>query len=243
MSENEKTIRLGDSLPARDGKAPQAAPPGPRGRVVARDGSTGEALFERDNIIVLRGRVFALEKMFEDAVPPGTSQGGYAYARNLSRTVCLFCVGSGGAPASDPFSPYAPAFSDVAMTTPEPFRVVDPADPAGFPPLTAAEQLVYYSPVTDGAGVTRYYSKRFEELDPEWVVDTSGNEAYKKLVLRVGELDCRGRTVSELGLQVAAYDAASNEMSDVELLSRLTFPTESLADPAKVIVVEYYVYA
>jgi hypothetical protein len=218
------------------------------GLVVLRNPLTGEELLRKWNLITLRGRVLALELLFNDPVPLGTSQGSVNYvtgAQSLTRSIIMFSIGSGGAPAADPFNPVVPAYSDMALATPEAFRKTDTTNAttlAQFPALTPAEQMVYYNAVTSGT-ITQYYSKRFDVLQPAWTVDTVNNEAYKKIILRIGDLDARGKTINELALQVANYNSGTNAMSGIEQFTRITFASESLVNPSKQLLVEYYIYA
>ena len=70
--------------------------PGFTGVVSLKD-NTGRVIFQkRHNLIVLRGRTFALERLFSDAV---TSADVAAYISDLNRKVIAFGVGKGGAPA------------------------------------------------------------------------------------------------------------------------------------------------
>jgi len=220
-----------------------------RGKVVIKD-DNGNVILEKDNMIVLRGRVFALETLFSDLNEDPE------YLKNLNRTVCLFKMGNGGTPVSSPFQPYTPNHTDLDLASPLPFRIVDAND--SRTQLTTAEQQVYYGDVvsTLNPDVREYYYKRFENVDPEWRIDKIGNEAYKKMVLHVNELDfkttptgnvddpyTRNAIVNELGLFFAHYNTVSNKYEDIEMFSRICFNTEALKSATKAITIEYYIFA
>jgi len=203
---------------------------------------TGKVILrKKQNLIVLRGRTFALEKLFDDTI---TTTNVPSYQTNLNRKICLFGVGTGGAPMADPFAPIPPVPLNEALSERAPFRTTCPggSDPAFPTALDAGEELIYYDMVVDGI-YEHYYGKRFEYLDPEWGVFPGDNEIYKKIVLRVNDKDARGKHINELMLYIAGYDSGANEMVDIEAFSHITFPTESLLDLTKQLLVEYYIYS
>ena len=219
-----------------------------RGKVKFLD-DEGNLLFEKDNLIVLRGRVFALEKMFNDDNNEGS------YDKNLNREIVMFKIGTGGAPENNPFQPYTPEFSDLDIAQPIPFRVVDGND--ADTTLTAEEENVYYDAKINSVDstLTEYYGKRFDQQDPIWEIDLANNEVYKKMIMKVDTKDfrtvptgnpdqpfTREANINELGLYFAFFNDTTNKMEDVELFSRLTFSTEPLSNLSKSITIEYYIF-
>jgi hypothetical protein len=219
-----------------------------RGRVIIRD-EFGNVILEKDNLIVLRGRTFALEKLFNMTI---TSSSGYKM--DLNRQVCLFKVGSGGADvASAPFTPYVPKFSDLDLVTPVPFVSVDANknnvsseqnNPSYVTSLTTTQARTYYQPVarTSQTSITDYFCKVFDTT-PSWFFDNVNNEVYVHCTLRVAASDARNQYVNELGLFFGDYNATANTYSNIEMFSRICFDTESLTNQTKQLVVDYYIYA
>ena len=219
-----------------------------RGKVLMRD-EAGNIILEKDNLIVLRGRTFALEKIFDDTI--STNSG---YKRNLNRRVVLFKIGNGGADVeAAPFDPFVPNFKDEILGNEIPFITVDPgknadpekqANPSIVTALTPAEKNIYYDgrPDPGNPNVIHYYAKRFES-EPEWYFDKTNNEVYKRIVLRINTKDARNQYINELALCIAEYDSSSNTYKDIELFSRICFDTESLINLSKQILIEYFIYA
>jgi hypothetical protein len=216
-----------------------------RGKVVFKD-KDGNVILERDNEIVLRGRTFALEKLFEAVIT------GSPYEQNLDRKVSMFKIGSGGAPESNPFEPYEPNYDDMGLTTPQPFLTVDPnkmsdpekaSNPSIVTELSPEQELKYYLPVVDSLDpqVTHYYGKTFESQ--EWGFDQANNEVFRKLTLLISDLDVRDLNINELSLMIAHYDDLNNSFQQVEAFSRICFPTENFSNLSKSVTVEYYIYA
>jgi hypothetical protein len=227
-----------------------------RGHVVLRD-ENGDIILEKDNMIVLRGRTFALEKLFDStASGSGFPTGASAYIENLNRKICLFKIGKGGAPISSPFSPDAVSYEDTDLVEPIPFVIHDPTgtelDPDNnsiiedLPTRIANKphkyQLGVNSTIISTTGSKDYYAKTFD-ADPEWYYNLTDNEVYKKITCSIGLIDARNEIVNELGLFFGSYDNVTGIISNVEMFSRITFDTESLSNPTKQIIVEYYVYA
>jgi hypothetical protein len=215
-----------------------------KNKIIIRDAITNEILLEDwPNLIVLRGRTYALEKLFAD--PIGASGTNPAYVNNLNRKIALFSIGDGGAPSADPFNPTPPEPLDQALGNRIPFRTVDSRDAATN--LSVPEQSMYYQSVVtnlnDGAPytLTKYYAKTFDVADPEWGLDTANNEVYKKIVLRISDKDARNLGVNEIMLMIAEWTGST--YADIEAYSIITFPTESLLDPTKQLIIEYYVYS
>mgnify|MGYP000200465618 CR=1 FL=1 len=217
------------------------------GKVIMRN-EKGEVILEKDNLIVLRGRTFALEKLFETAIVGST------YVQNIDRKIALFKVGTGGTPPAAPFDPYVPQYTDMDLSAPVPFLIVDPTKISGGDPekisnpsivveLTPEQQLKYYLPEVDPAfpEQTKMMGKKFET--EEWVYSLATNEVYRKLTLLISEIDCRKQYLNELGLMIAGYDSVNNAYGQVEAFSRICFDTESCTNLTKTITVEYLIYA
>lgn len=135
-----------------------------KGRVVLVDDETGKVVFDEPNIIVLRGRTFALEKMFDtqlsstlngtkmedetkEKLTPNISAGflsdnydtyGYDQTDLSTKKVCLFRVGNGGCVApSDPFNVIPIQYPDARVLANEiPFRFADETGGVGDDGIT-----------------------------------------------------------------------------------------------------------
>lgn len=205
-------------------------------------------VIEKDNLVVLRGRTFVLESLFNESLDTAVS----GYKNNLNRVPCLFKIGCGGADVtSNPADPFVPVYDDEDLTQPVPFVIQDPnkfldttkaANPSIIDTMTATDQATYYLPITRSTGETEYYGKIFE-TSPQWVFNKSTNEVYKKVVLRVEASEARGYDVNELGIVLAEYVSATNSHADAELMTRVTFPTIFLNTPSRYFTVEYNIYA
>jgi len=193
-------------------------------------------------------RTFALEMLFRDVIT------GSPYIQNLNRKVCLFKIGTGGAPEGDPFNPHVPSYTDMDVAANVAFLTVDPnkitsgdpekaSNPSIVTELSPEQQLKYYQPVVDplDPSVTHYYAKTFEGA--EWVFDLENNEVYRKLTLLISNIDARNKFINELSLIIAYYDDVANEYGQYEAFSRLCFDTESLTNLSKSIMIDYLIYA
>lgn len=219
---------------------------GLKGRVIMRD-EQGNTILEKDNLIVLRGRTFALEKLFEDVITAGSG-----YKLDITRKIGLFKIGSGGANvATAPFSPYTPIFSDENLGKQEPMVIVDvnkaadplkQANPSIVTSLSTAQQAVYYDGVVQGDGTTHYFAKTFD-ANPVWTFNKVTNEVYKKIQLTIATTDARNKFINELGLFISKYNSVTKKHDNIELFSRICFDTESLTNLTKQISVEYFIYA
>lgn len=229
-----------------------------KGIVTMRDNTTGRVVFSRrNNLILLRGRTFALEDLFKDTIDNnGVSGGANPYLSNLSRKISGFIVGRGGSVApSTPFEAKAVEPRDRWLTTEIPFRLhdntLDETTPESFVP---AAELPFYA---DGRAVVgqettqrEYFLKRFDNFDPTWNFDETANEVYKLIQMTISEYDCRTLVdpmVNELALVIAEdlQTVDSNGMpqyTDIEIFSKIHFPTEYLST-GKSLSIEYLVYA
>jgi hypothetical protein len=232
-----KNIVLNDSLDSiteeimRDQQNDTAAL---RGIVVVSDGETGEVLFTKKNTIVIRGRTFALEKMFNASSADVTG-----FNNNLNRSICLFKVGSGGTPASSPFTPLQVSALDTDLANAVPFRTMATADVAAW--LQTPEGQAYTNVVAAGSN-SNIMMKTFDSSS--WVYDTTNASKTiiaRKLTITISEKDCRGALINELGLFIASYTNSS--YSNFEMVSRLTMDTEAMGLNNKSLSIQYYIYA
>ena len=192
--------------------------------------STGRPLL-RKNLVVQRGRTFALEKIHGMLVPVDAG-----YVRNLDRTISFFGIGTGGTPADKPFNPNPVAHTDMGLTTQVPFRIVDPADPATNIPTEDQASFPFF---TTNATKKEYRYKKIDKSASTFVVNKADNKIYCKLPLMISPLDARNQKINELALFIAS---ATN--TDIEMYSRSTFDTESMSQATgKGLLVNYYTYA
>ena len=229
------------------------------GIVSMTDKSTGRVCFQkRHNLIVLRGRTFALEKLFNDTIDTfGVNDGVRPYISDLDRKVIAFSVGKGGAPASDPFAPYAPppiGANGVGLAQRMPFRLHDTAmavsgDPLLYVPNGEIGNYGGAEAITGQSSQVYYYLKHFDSRDPVWMFDEQKNTVYKQITLSITENDCRTATsnwVNELSLyfgRVGGSDIRGGvSFVNPEMFSRITFPTEFLS-ANKALEIVYNVYA
>lgn len=215
---------------------------GLKGKVVLKD-SSGSVIFTKWNLIVLRGRVLALENLF------GIQNTLNTYGNTTGRKILTFGIGTGGAQVISPFSVNNPASTDVALTTPVPFLTINSTSPVGIDYPIDANTSTFAAFETGeaafypGGGTTitstikQYYYKTF--TTPTLEIDESNNEAYVKATLTIGTRDARGRNINEMGL----FFMTPSSYLEPELFSRITFNTESLASITKELTVEYYIYA
>lgn len=196
------------------------------------DVNSGKVLVKRkENIITLRGRTFALEKLYEDV----NNVTEYTI-KNYDRTINLFSIGNGGCPEGDPFSPIIPTPLDTALANRIPFITI----PDGTDPITIYPNIIMSNYPVDPDPVESdnlYYYKRFNIRDPEWNIDLNTNTTCKKLELLIDIEDCRDENINELGLYFS-----TNSFTEPEMYSRVTFPTWHMSGGTKILV-EYYTFA
>ena len=192
---------------------------------------TGKTLLRRHNLVVQRGRTFALEKMYGVNAPDSAG-----YVADLNRKILMFSVGTGGCPANDPFSPTPVQPTDVELRSKVPLRIVDPANSTTS---ISPEDAPFY-PIYETIGGKKHYNyKKFNENDAQFVVNKSENKIYRRLPIYISELDCRDQKINELGLYFCNPDHGH-----VEMYSRLTFDTESMSSVVnKGLLIYYYTYA
>jgi len=209
------------------------------GLVVIKD-IEGNVLLRKKNLVVLRGRTFSLEKLFNLTIPNEVSG---SYISNTNRSVCLFRAGTNGTLVGQPFQPTAVNYDEEGLSVEVPFRSLAVGEEFSIDPI---DESVYY---TDerivGVGedeVRHYYSKRLNidsAFKPVWEFNKDTNTAYIKTTLKIGASDFRGEKINELGLFFA--DQSGDTFTDMEMFSRITFDTESF--PAdKELTIEYYIF-
>ena len=232
------------------------------GVLVVKD-AHGHVIARKKNLVVLRGRVFALEKIFGITAGTITDSGGPEgdYIANLNRQVCLFSLGSGGAPAETPFVPSAPSALDSGCTTPIALRTWKPAVDGGTK-LDWDPNDVYHqsdhgiSEVDPSDGnVYNFDLKRINTADdtyvPIWVYDNeiigAANTAAVKMSLEVEPDDADNQQFNEIAVHFAAntdveWSTTTARFTDIEPLTHLTFATEP--NQLKMdLTFEYYVFA
>jgi hypothetical protein len=208
---------------------------------------TGEVLAVGENLVVFRGRLFTLEKLFSVQLDTTINN---SFIRNHNRYVCLWKVGTGGAPLDDPFNPLVVQFSDRDMAAPYPYRKLIPSLGDA---LTEEETKWYYGKnIVEGpeGDEEHYYFKRMNlgtDFIPTWQVDEPNNIVSLMNTLLIDKLDCRGAKINELGLYIAKISPDPNNpqnvvFTDIELFSRITFDTESFKGN-KSVIIEYLIFA
>lgn len=237
---NEEILTFKDSLKISDGRTL-------RGHFILKD-DFGNIILEKDNLIVMRGRTYALELLFHDYIDTSAS----GYINNLNRNICLFKIGSGGCDVQNtPFQPFVPVYDDMDMAQPIPFVISDPNkfldsdktdNPSIVEELTGSATKKYYLPISRTDNTVEYYGKVFE-TKPQWVFNKETNEVYKKIMLRIAPNEARGRLINELGLVFAEYDSNTNSYKDAELFSRVTFDTKSTTSLTNSFLCEYLIFA
>lgn len=186
----------------------------------------------RKNIFLQRGRTFTIEKLFGITAPADTM-----YIQNLSRTINLFRIGSGGAPINDPFNPSPVAPTQMDLNSPEPFRVVDQNDSKTW--IDESDKDKYPVFEEDGDGKKLYKYKRFDPAESNFVVNKVDNKIYNHLQLYISPDDARDLKINELALCIS-----TSTFTDIEQFSAVTFDTESMSSETnKGLLIHYYVYA
>jgi hypothetical protein len=227
-----------------------------RGHVTWIDNETGNIIVDKDNLIVMRGRTFALEKMFGQA---NTLEADYNTQNLDGKKICLFKVGNGGCVDGQPFNVLPVIPSDCRELGNEiPFRLVfDGEDkPDGYYDVKT---------VDEAAGTRGYYAKTFDNLEwtrelPDGTNPEDTDEICVKLTLQlteddfktVPEIDENGLTeynrhtfVNELGLCIAnqVKNDVTDRMDNIELATRICFESEPYMNATKSSTIYYYIYA
>lgn len=218
-----------------------------KGHVIVKDASNGKIVLEKDNLVVMRTRVFVFEHLFKVSPPEF-----YESIDDKERSICLFKVGQGGADVNaTPFNPFVPKFSDTDLSQPVPFVIIDPdadisvdkeSNPSIITELTDEQSKIYYLPKENPDGTLSYYAKIFEPESQGWVIDSNTGEVAYSLSMRIEPYECRGFIINEIGTILAKYNESENIYEGAELATRITFDSESLANLTKGIEIEYVFY-
>ena len=210
------------------------------GHVIVRDSDTGEVLIDKENLVLMRTRVWLFEQMFKTDAPSSLN-----YTKDNARSIAFFSIGSGGADINaNPFAPFVPKFSDIELGQRIPFVTVDPdkannsesqANPSIVSSLTSAQRNIYYMSVANSDGTTPYYAKRFKDATPaspfgsssKWVVDNYSGKVAFSLSMTIDKSEARGNVVNEIGLWMATYNSSNNTFSNPFLATRICFDTDS----------------
>jgi hypothetical protein len=229
-----------------------------KGHVVLVDDVSGEVILEKDNLVVLRGRTFALEKMF-DIDSDFTD---FNKTNRAGKKICMWMAGRGGCDLDKPFEAKSVEPDSRSLGQKVPFRAaVNGEKPEKF-------KKVYYSPTPseavdkNGQKYTFYYGKGINKTDMEWVtnVDDHGHtdEVALKLTLKITEDDFRtvldydengnvmwkrDTFINEIALCIANYVEETDRMENVEIATRLTFASEPYFSNLKEATLYYYIYA
>jgi len=222
-----------------------------RGHVIVKNGETGEVLLEKDNLVLMRTRVFLFEYLFKNYLEPNNNiyKPDDNYNDDPDRSICLFSIGQGGADVNAAaFNPYTPKFSDRRLSEPVPFVTYNrnkdsdislSSDPSIISDITEINDH-YYLPTTYPDGTIGYFGKKFENDSKGWVIDTNTGEVAYSLTLRITANEARGCMINEIGTYLGKEVNGSFE--GVELATRITFDTESLTNLSKTLEIEYIFY-
>lgn len=249
--ENNKDLIIKDKLNISENNKKEHV----RGHVILKDHDTGKVLVEKDNLVLLRTRVWLFEQLFK-TTPPTT----YSSTVDNDRQIALLTIGQGGADVNaTAFSPYVPKFDDKALGQKVPFIIVNPdkdndsslkPNPSVVQELSEDQKNVYYLPETEPDGSIYYYGKRPTNANANspygnskgWNIDQSTGEVSFSIEFSIGTTDARGYIINELGLFLAHYDKGSNTYTNSELATRITFDSESMNSLTKTLDIEYILY-
>ena len=200
----------------------------------------GNILLTKNNLVVLRGRAFILEKLFEDEENGVSATHNAIYdsdkpTRPKLRRPCLFTIGTGGAQSTGASSvaspsPFLPSYTDLKMTSQVPF--ISGAGQGGN---------TYFKQEGDN-----YYAKVFDSVT--WGYNEASNEVFKKITLSINSNEARGYTINELGLLIGKpeYDTSGNieriAEESLDLMTRVTFTGIPLTG-SDTFTINYYLYA
>lgn len=195
---------------------------------------TGECILEKDNMIVRRGRTFALEKIFD--LPSGSAINAAYNTDSLEdKKVCLFTCGSGGAKAGLPFSVNADIDSDaMSLNIPIPFKLYEEGrQEDGYYMIREypeGEKIPYYvdetvtdpqtgqdtvQQVTKYKNPKAYYAKEFKVLQygkGDVEANGVGDEVYIQLELEINADDFQTIVTTEHGRRVITRAESISEI-------------------------------
>ena len=234
------------------------------GGVVEALNPDGSVKWRGKNVVTLRGRLYSLEKLFDESPAAadiagepaavnqadGTGVAGYT-PNSRGRAIAGFRVGN-GTTAED---------SDQAnLVSPVPFRryiaTTAAAGQNSADYAAGAERNKYFA--TTAAGVKVYHTKKLDsQTSDKWEYDTGTDTTARKLKISIGaedfksdhgsesrNADATGSTdetsITELGLFVATVSGQA--ISAVEMYSRMVFPAEIFTG-AKALEMKYHIFA
>ena len=195
----EDQLSLRDNQPTHPGLWARTEVIAGYGRHQTTKGSyLDKVLFKKSNMVPIGGVQYVMEKLFNVKGQLSTgyisdpdfpfqfgadtdeslntiidpSSGALIAPYSPQHHVCLFGVGTGGAPENSVYATDV-AYNERALVQPIPFRIVSTADPDNYPPLTDSEADMYWgkrvsAELGDASNVTAYYAKRFDS-DPQVV--------------------------------------------------------------------------
>jgi len=215
-----------------------------KNKIIAFD-EHGNKLFERENLVVQRGRVFALESIFDNFMSQELAgEHGFKGGTNRKK-IALFKIGKGGTAIGTPFTPTVVNANETELTDPVPFRVVDPGDSSTT--LSELEKDIYCCPIVDEDGKTLYFGKRFEEDAGSWDIDltiddptdTTTNLISYLINFEISDKDARNSIINEVGIYFAEVDGDGKPIDGTEeLFSKINFSSEKLDGYSS----KYFVY-
>lgn len=226
-----------------------------RGIVKFRNLKTGELIHTEENLVLMRTRVWIMERLFGTNIPSN-----YTADSTPGRTIGLFSVGSGGADVNNaPFSPYTVKFSDKDLQRPVPFVIENPDkensdvtanNPSVVEKLTDDQKAKYFISREKEDGTVSYYGKRFQNATVDkplgdskgWIIDNEDGSVAFSLKMTVTPDECRGQIINELGLWLTKYDSSKKDFVGTELATRLTFDSRSLKNISDGLDIEYIIY-
>ncbi|QQO92452.1 hypothetical protein CPT_Machias_058 [Staphylococcus phage Machias] len=226
-----------------------------KGIVKFTNPKTGELIHQEENLVLMRTRVWILEKLFGQGIPSN-----YNGDETEGRTICLFSVGSGGADVNNSaFTPYTVKFSDQKLNRPVPFVVENPDkensdltanNPSMIEELSEQQKKKYYLSEDKQDGTTSFYGKRFTNATKDkplgeskgFIIDNEDGSVAFSLKMSVEPDECRGSIINELGLWLAKYNEDTNKFDGTELATRLTFDSRSLKNLSDGLDIEYIIY-
>lgn len=225
---------------------------GLRGRLMIVDNQTGETTVDKENLVLMRGRTFALEKIFSSI---STFNNTYNQTNFANKKICLFKVGTGGCVTGEPFTVKETINPlDTDLYEPMPFKIL----PAGSDPDPMYADLRQYE-ANDHNAYNAYYAKKFDNI--EWIYNsTSNDEVAIKLTLSITEDDFKTQVkidennmtsfirrtyLNELGLCIANVNPTTGEITGgtIELATKICFSSEPYYNPLKSSTLYYYIYA
>lgn len=172
-----------------------------------------EPIIDDDNLIVYPGREWVASRIFNVNNTNITPEGSYF--------VGWFGIGTGGAPAGDPFTPENPTLSDDSLDSPLPISETN-SDYGDY----------------QGDG---YYKKQFESIDFEQDEDNNDRWLTAKATFILDTDDANwGDPINEAGLFIAENTNAGHN-GPFALFSRITFSSFQKSDTRKITFV-WYIY-